>query len=78
MRGRMVHSGSHGWVCLSWHLCSGFLEDAWGSHRGFPGCREVQCRQVGRGEFDEVSYARRGEGNSIFCESRAFDEDMES
>jgi len=45
---------------------------------GFPGCREGKCRQVGHEELDEVSYARRGEGNSIFCESRAFGEDMES
>jgi len=48
------------------------------SSRRFSGRWEGKSRCVRNEEFDEVAFASRWKGNSVFCESRTTSEDVES
>ena len=68
-------------MSFTWEVVAGSSELGtvpWGGRCEFSGRWEGKCRRVGCEEFDEVAYARRGKGDSVFCESWTFGEDVES
>ena len=73
----MFCSGGLGWLILSWGW---FLRGhkGWSSwvHGGSLGVGKVKADRLE--EFDEVAYAWRWKGYSVFCKSRTIGEDVTS